>query len=286
MADGDDKYAAMLSVPDSVGLRPKQRFLKFNQSPLARQIIVFNLVALGILVSGVLYLNQADDSRVNQRRADMLQQAQILAAAISPQPDHSEEFFDNLATPINAIVRLYDAENMLLRQKLPQNFSEGGGLGSSIQKTSMLTDIMQSIWQSLTARPQNSAESAGNLLMHFDNLVDEAVNFPDQTHQSTFTSSGDLYVAVAAPITRNGRVDQIVLISTLAGEIDAVIREEREQILQIFILAILVSIVLSVVLANSSSIRETTMFRAVIQKRHPERSRGSGYGFILQRREA
>ena len=43
-----------------------------NRSPLARKIIIFNLMALVILVAGVLFMNPFRDSLVLQREQGMV----------------------------------------------------------------------------------------------------------------------------------------------------------------------------------------------------------------------
>ncbi len=252
MPKAEDNIPSMLAIPDSVNLsRKKKRFFRFNRSLLARKIIVFNLIALGILVAGVLYLSQADEGRVSQRRDDMLQQAEILAAAISAQQVVTEAYFLSLTSPIGSIVRLYDADANLIMQQLPSSISGSEGLKAQSAKTSLLTDILQTVWEQFSGPYEVSGVTTDSLLARFNTLVANAIEQPNQTQRSTFTSSGDTFVSVAAPILVDGKTDKVILISTLGGEIDAVIRQEREQILQIFVLAILSSIVLSMVLANS-----------------------------------
>ncbi len=251
MAKGDENIPSMLAVPEAAIQPRRRKFLRFNRSPLARKIIVFNLIALGILVAGVLYLNQTNEGRVSQRRDDMVQQAEILAAALAAQPSISNEYFEALSGPVGSIVRLYNLDGSLAFQHFPANMNEGGTLLASPENTSLLTSLLQGMWQNLTDPLARSGTSTDDLLGRFDNLVSDAILNPDQTQHLTFTSSGDLYVTVTAAVRMDDDVTHIVLISTLGGEIDAVIRAEREQILQIFILAILSSIALSIVLANS-----------------------------------
>ena len=50
-----------------------------NRSPLARKIIMFNLLAIVILVAGVMYLNPFRDSLVHQRERALAIEAQLVA---------------------------------------------------------------------------------------------------------------------------------------------------------------------------------------------------------------
>ncbi len=220
MAKADDNIPAMLGIPDSVNVpRKKKRFLKFNRSLLARKIIVFNLIALGILVTGVLYLSQVDDGRVSQRRDDMLQQVEILAAAIAAQPILTETLFVSLASPIPSIVRLYDSDGNLVMQQRPNISSNAEGQKNQAVKPSLFTNMLQSVWGRLSTPSEVSAITTDSLLARFDSLVDNAIEQPNQTQRSTFTSSGDLFVSVAAPIVVDGKTDKVILISTLGGRL-------------------------------------------------------------------
>lgn len=59
--------------------RRKRTFVALNHSPLARKIIIFNLMALVILVAGVLFMNPFRDSLVLQRENGLKQEASLIA---------------------------------------------------------------------------------------------------------------------------------------------------------------------------------------------------------------
>ena len=59
--------------------RGRRGIVSLNRSPLARKIIVFNLLALVILVSGVLFMNPFRDSLVLQREAGLISEAKLMA---------------------------------------------------------------------------------------------------------------------------------------------------------------------------------------------------------------
>ena len=56
---------------------------------------------------------------------------------------------------------------------------------------------------------------------------------------------------MATPIRQNDSVLGVVAVTSVAGEIDQLVRVEREQVLQMFVIAIIVSIGLSLVLAST-----------------------------------
>ena len=72
------------------------------------------------------------------------------------------------------------------------------------------------------------------------------------TKGTTFTDSqGDLVFSVATPISRDGQVIGVLVLTTISGDINDILRTEREQVLQMFVVALLVSIGLSLVLAST-----------------------------------
>ncbi len=58
----------MANGGDGTTVTPRRRrFLTLNRSPLARRIITFNLIALVLLVTGMLYFAPARENLVSQR---------------------------------------------------------------------------------------------------------------------------------------------------------------------------------------------------------------------------
>jgi two-component system sensor histidine kinase ChvG len=64
-------------------------------------------------------------------------------------------------------------------------------------------------------------------------------------------TSGGTVLSAVAPILSNGTAIGVVALASPSGEIDALVRGERERVLQIFIIALLVSVGLSLVLAST-----------------------------------
>ena len=57
--------------------RGRRSLLALNRSPLARKIIIFNLMALVILVAGILFMNPFRDSLVIQREQGLVTEAPV-----------------------------------------------------------------------------------------------------------------------------------------------------------------------------------------------------------------
>jgi len=71
------------------------------------------------------------------------------------------------------------------------------------------------------------------------------------THAVRVNSEGDLIVSVALPVQRFKSVLGVLVLSTEGEDINAIVQNERIVILQVFIIATLVSVALSVLLANT-----------------------------------
>ena len=64
---------------------PRGGLVSLNRTPLARKIIIFNMMALVILVAGVLFLNPFRDSLVLQREAGLIREAELIADVFEAQ---------------------------------------------------------------------------------------------------------------------------------------------------------------------------------------------------------
>jgi len=260
MANKEDISSSLLSL-DRVEHRASKskRFLVFNSSPLARKIILFNLIALGILVSGVLYLNQSQDTQVNIRSVALSRQAEIISAAIRSHAGDADyevlegpifkSFFESMVRNSGSIVQVYNKSGETALSFIPGDRPKSSGVVGA----DAFTRFFESIWSSLTIPRKEGAgeDTQKNLERHLSELAAEAIAENERTKNVVMSIQGEIYIAVALPInTPDGAVGAI-LVSTREGEVDTIIRTAREQILQIFLLATLSSIALSIVLANS-----------------------------------
>jgi two-component system, OmpR family, sensor histidine kinase ChvG len=68
-----------LPIPGCGHRRGRRGSVSLNRSPLARKIIIFNMLALVILVAGVLFMNPFRDSLVLQREQGLVSEARLIA---------------------------------------------------------------------------------------------------------------------------------------------------------------------------------------------------------------
>ena len=123
----------------------------------------------------------------------------------------------------------------------------------AVPRTNTLSDILNDAWVRLEAvfvrRPAASDESY--LTAFRSAIAVRSMLADDSTIATTMNDVQQLIITVAVPISYDDEMVGAVVLSTLGGEIDGYIRGERQQILEVFILAMFTSIFLSVLLANT-----------------------------------
>ncbi|AJE45331.1 sensor histidine kinase [Celeribacter indicus] len=265
---GDDWIAPRTSDADLRARREGRRFIAINRSPLAQKIVTFNLVAIILMVAGILYLNPFRDSLVTQREMAMVTEAALIADMIEvyagedgvpggmASAEGARRIAEVIAIPLREHVYVYDREGALIAstEGLPRvRPTNVAGLQDE-RRTTVISDFLNNIWSAIT--PARSAENAviAEDAARVAPLV--ARTLGNEINVDTSVDAHGLTVfTVAAPITRevDGRVETLGVVGLVSGEgeIDELVRVEREQILQVFVIAFLVSIGLSLVLAST-----------------------------------
>ena len=246
--------------------RRQARFIALNRSPLARKIIIFNLLAMAILIAGVLFLNPFRDSLVFQRETGLVAEAQLVADVFEAQlprgaaVDLAAGAGLDVAATVAGLEIPSDVELFLFAPNRALVATTEGhsrpaaevveGLDHAARST-IITDALNTIWEAVLGVLSQEAEGPP---MAAEDVV--AGLLPGALEGKTRIrtardAAGNAVFAVATPIVHEGRVVGVVGISSAAGEIDLLVRVEREQVLQMFVIAIIVSIGLSLVLAST-----------------------------------
>jgi two-component system sensor histidine kinase ChvG len=247
--------------------RERRGFISLNRSPLARKIITFNLMAMIVLVAGVLYLNPFRDSLVLQRESGLVAEAQLVADVFEAQLPAGTPV--NLATgdgldptatargvelPEGAELFVFDTQESLVASTIGMDRparEKVTGLQLDHRST-LITDLLNSVWETIAGllAPQNTQNPVFGGEDLARDLVPAALAGETQIRTGRDVA-GDAIFTVATPIRHEGRVIGVAAITSVAGEIDQLVRVEREQVLQMFVIAIVVSIGLSLVLAST-----------------------------------
>ena len=64
---------------------PKRGIIALRKSPIARKIVVFNLIAMFVMIAGVLFLNASRDNLAFQRANGLIYEAQLIADVFEVQ---------------------------------------------------------------------------------------------------------------------------------------------------------------------------------------------------------
>ena len=257
---GDDFVAPEATVEKEMrGRRERWRLLPLSRSPLTRKIITFNLIALGLLLVGVLYMNSSRDDFVEERKASLASGAGLIAGALEAQMPTGGPV--NLVTgdgidvrgtldkmPLRAGTQVFVIDstgNLIAENETPLS-------GDTTARATPLSDAIAWVWTKVAG----DSNEAAAMTPHFDEL---AVDFASDVAGGAnglgvlTATNGESVFAAAAPLSRNGTQLGTVVMTSAAGEVDQIVRGQRELLLQMFLMATLVSVGLSMVLASTIS---------------------------------
>jgi len=229
-----------------------------NRSPLARKIIVFNLMALVLLVVGVLFMNPFRDSLALQRQQGMVRQAELIAQIYQAQLRPTSTGFDFraplAAMNVDPLVELFifDPTGRIIASKVGQGTDT---LLPDAAQATFLTDFLENVWDWVTVLLR---QGEGQRTETIDAAQQAALAFGQLRSGETVArtardSEGGFLFSVATPVTVRDETVGVVVLTSNSVEIDRLVRYEREQILQIFVLAVVLSVGLSLMLASTIS---------------------------------
>ncbi|MEO0937919.1 MAG: sensor histidine kinase [Pseudomonadota bacterium] len=263
--DGDVVLGDDWVAPDSTASgdeirasRAKRGWLALRSSPLTRKIITFNLIALNILIAGILYLNSSRDSLAEQRALSLVSEAELVADVIeaqlpagAPVSLATGDGVDVLATLEGLDLRsgievfVFDpSETLVARNAIAAE-------GQPDSDRTYLTDGLNWLWTQFSGLFSSTTEKvAPPVEDQLRALVSSGLAGETLVRDSLDTAGGTLF-SVVTPIRQGQTAVGVVAITSAAGEIDKLVRNERERVLQMFIIAVVVSIGLSLVLAST-----------------------------------
>ena len=245
--------------------RERRGLISINRSPLARKIITFNLLAILVLVAGVLFLNPFRDSLVYQRERGLVVETELLTEIFETQlpagtpVDLSandgidvDAVLKRIELPTAVEVFVYDDTGDLVATTLGQE-----RLGQPIievgrrDRSTVITDALNGIWDGMSHILADGGERTPADIREMAARLADAAAERGTLVQTATDPTGLTIFSVATPIRHEGRQVGTIAVTSAAGEIDELVRSEREQVLQMFVIAILVSIGLSLVLAST-----------------------------------
>ena len=252
--------------------RIRSRLRRGGISPtnsLSRRIVAFNLIGLGLLVAGVLYLNQFRSGLIDQRTQSLQTQGEIIAAAIAESagvgpsgtrfdPVRANIVLTRLVQPTGVRAQIFDRSGKLTGDT--RNLLRGAsrietlalpppGAGGEESFISRLETWYQTVLEFFVGKPAIYQETT------IDGIAEEnefyAAIRGGVARWERVNSEGELIVSVIVPIQRYKAVLGALMLSTEGGDIDEIVRAERIAIIQVFLVALSISLALSVLLANT-----------------------------------
>jgi two-component system sensor histidine kinase ChvG len=260
---GDDFVAPDTTVEGEVRQRRERRGLfSLKNSPLTRKIITFNLVALNILVAGILLMNSSREPLAVQRINNLVAEAELIANVFEVQLAGSPELMasgvagPDLSTNLQKLDLRSGLELFLFDAAGTQiGSTEGRGImqvgTTNPDEPTVIVDFLSWLWSGMSQLVNLGSD--GSTLTHeqqAQSQVDVALR-QGTTYRTALDTTGTTTFSVASPIVVNGSPVGVVALVSAGGEIDALVRAERERVLQMFLIATLVSIGLSIVLAST-----------------------------------
>lgn len=174
----------------------------------------------------------------------------------SINPERVAPLLRRLVTPTRTRARVFDREGDLLLDSR-SFYSRGDILRLDLPPVANVEDttsVIERTWNSIrkmfrrTKRPvlDEPGPANGKSLTE----VQQAFN-GQQASEVRVNARGETIVSVAVPIQRFRSVQGVLLLSTQEGDIDAIIASERFALLQVFAVAAMVMMVLSLLLAGA-----------------------------------
>jgi two-component system sensor histidine kinase ChvG len=286
-----DDAAAHADSGQSAQERGPRWLARLTPARLTSRIVLLNIAGLIILVSGILYFNQFRQGLIDARVQSLLTQGQIMAAALASaasidtdsiviDPDRlmearpgrtgPDDDFIGMDFPINPeragpvlrrLVsttdirgRIYDRDGLLVVDSRGL-YSRGDIVQTELPPLRSRNDYFAlSLWRRFNnwlfrndypRQPEYGLENGREFAEVNAALNGASVSIVRVNDQN------EIIVSVAVPIQRFRAVLGALVLSTQGGEIDKVLRGERKIVLFTFSVAVLVTMLLSILLAGT-----------------------------------
>ena len=261
---GDDFVAPdRVDEAELTARRARRGWLSLRESSLTRKIVTFNLIALNVLVVGILYLSGSHDTLVRQRVDSLTQSASLMSDVVEARLPATapvsfatgdgldvEDTLARLNVETGTDLLLFDRTGMLLGRK------SGDVVRRDSDRTlpaTPMTDFLGRFWGWMSApfSGGSDADAVRGLEDMVRDMVDPAVTEGVQV-RSAAGPRGTI-LSAAAPVLQGNTPVAVVALANASGEIDKLARVEREHVLQMFLIATLISVGLSLILASTIS---------------------------------
>src|SRR4051812_13186871 len=239
-------------------------------SPLTRRIVAVNVLPLLLLALGFLYLGKFEASLIGQQIESLRTQGEIFAAALGEGavldsadegeillPDLSRQMMRRLVEPTRTRARLFDTQGGLIADS---RLLRGPGISVQVAELppaghkGFLSDTADGVYDwiagLLPSRRKHPVYSEGEAAENYGEAL-RAIHGESGSAVRSDPQTGGLIISVAVPVQRYKQVLGAVMLSTGSGEIEDELRRVRLELLRIFAVALLVTVLLSLYLAGT-----------------------------------
>jgi two-component system, OmpR family, sensor histidine kinase ChvG len=263
----------------------------FIPNSLAGRIALINLLGLAMLTVGILYFNQLRQGLIDARAQSLMTQAQIISAAVAGSatadtgdifitPDEPQDFSTDAQSDVEQLKGIDfpispESASPIIRRLLANTnirariIDQDGNLIVDSKFFYSGSDITQSDLTSSAKNPQNGwVQWTTNLVNWFFSYDYPAVVEYGFDNNNQYLEIGaalngasasivrldenkEIIVLVAVPVQRFRAVLGALVLSTEGGEIDRVLRSERNIVFMTFGFSTLVTLLLSALLAGT-----------------------------------
>jgi two-component system sensor histidine kinase ChvG len=256
------------------GSRPAASASTYYRLPfsgLTGRILLLNVIGLAVLVGGVLYVNQYRTGLIETRLTALRSQAEMLAGALGEtvrgetetgalEMERAASLLRRLSADRADRVRLFETDGTLAldtRKLNPSTQVVTIPLPPPGQREQV--SILQAVWEKFRAFSIRAMSSDPNYPLYEERYDQTAADYPEVLKALTgvpdqavrIRKDRSLVLTVAVPVEHFRHVLGALLVSVETTEIEEVVRQERLAILEIFLVALSVTMLLSILLAGT-----------------------------------
>ena len=236
--------------------RDRRGFVSLNRSPLARKIILFNLLALLVLAGGVLFLNPFRDSLTALRGDALVAETQLVAdvfeavaaeAGGTVDAARAARVLETVRVGTGVTAYVVDPAGDMLAQRV----GDARTVPGQDARPTPIVDALAAVWNGVAGLfGGGTTQERPDPFIMVKTLLPSALK-GEGVQISGRGPEGQMLFAVAEPVVAEGRIVGVVALLADQAGIDALARGEREQVLMIFIVSLMISFGLSLVLAST-----------------------------------
>ena len=251
---------------------PKRRMGRYGlTSPLTRRVLAVNLMALGILVAGILYLDEYESNLIDAELHGLRAQGEMIVGALGEGAveefeggqqrlvqEKARQMVRRLVGPTRRRERLFDQTGELVADSRVL-FGSGGAIAVELLPSPVEHGLVRRLVFGLYDRVVNWLPTRDRLEPYVESPEQRANNYPEvikallgETGYAMRSGpAGGIVLTVALPVQRYKQVVGALLVSVGSENIEESLRAVRLDIIKVLGISLGVTVMLSVYLAGT-----------------------------------